>query len=459
MACGHNVSVDDAMSQRLAGIDPTVLGARLREARRALRLTQAAVGGEEVSIAYISRIETGDRRPTAHILEMMAERLGASLESLLAEEPWTPDDEFRLRVDYAELALESGEGAEALTQSEALLERAGTASGALVWRARFIHARALEMVGRRDEAINALEDVVAAVRDDSTWVTAAVALVRCYCEAHDYGRAITQGESVLEKVKELGMEGSDEQVQLAVTIAWAYHDRGDTGYAVRLCQRAIAKAEEAGSPVARGSAYWNASVFAAERGDFVTALPMAERALALFSEGRDARNLARLRSMNGVLLLRADPPDVKRAVEVLAQAAEELVSTSASTIDLARNNVSLARAYYLDGDFDRAEAMSEQAIDLAGDTAPGVTALGYAMRGQLCFDRGDVEQALAMYREAVQLLSGVGDDWTAAETWYELAEQLEQVGDKDAALDAYRRAAASTGLRSRPIRNASVRNG
>ena len=42
------------------------------------------------------------------------------------------------------------------------------------------------------------------------------------------------------------------------------------------------------------------------------AVPLAERALALLSEGQDSRNLARLRTALGTMQLQLDPPDVAR---------------------------------------------------------------------------------------------------------------------------------------------------
>jgi hypothetical protein len=56
----------------------------------------------------------------------------------------------------------------------------------------------------------------------------------------------------------------------------------------------------------------------------------------------------------------------------------------------------------------------------------------------------------------VFLLTGVGADHDAAQLWFELADLLEDVGDVDAARDAYRSAAASSGLRSRAKLRVSV---
>ena len=58
-------------------------------------------------------------------------------------------------------------------------------------------------------------------------------------------------------------------------------------------------------------------------------------------------------------------------------------------------------------------------------------------------------EAAAAYQEAVHLLSAIGADRGAAQLWFDLAGLLEQVGEADSASDAYKRAAASTGLRAR----------
>jgi Tfp pilus assembly protein PilF len=56
----------------------------------------------------------------------------------------------------------------------------------------------------------------------------------------------------------------------------------------------------------------------------------------------------------------------------------------------------------------------------------------------------------------VFFLTGAGADRDAAQLWFELADLLEDVGDLDAAREAYRSAAASIGLRSRTRSRVSV---
>ena len=72
-------------------------------------MTQADVAGDAMSVAYLSRMESGQRRPTAKVLVEIAQRLEVSVEELLGETTPRETDEIRLTLDYAELSLESGE--------------------------------------------------------------------------------------------------------------------------------------------------------------------------------------------------------------------------------------------------------------------------------------------------------------------------------------------------------------
>jgi tetratricopeptide (TPR) repeat protein len=147
--------------------------------------------------------------------------------------------------------------------------------------------------------------------------------------------------------------------------------------------------------------------------------------------------------------LQLDPPDVSEAQQHLSKAAEELLWSSASPIEIARNELALARAHYLDGDLGRADDTCAEVITIARDEAPILAADAQSLSGQIAAAHGDVEGAKRAYRNAVFLLTGVGADHDAAQLWFELADLLEDVGDVDAARDAYRSAAASSGLRSR----------
>ncbi|KQY55589.1 MULTISPECIES: helix-turn-helix domain-containing protein [unclassified Nocardioides] len=441
----------DAHQAALLGrLDPHVLGKRLRAARVAKGMTQSDLAGGNVSTGYISRIESGQRRPNGSVLTDLAARMGIGLEQLLGGVAPAEYDEIRLTLDFAELSLESGQASEARDQAENALARAEANSLAEhAERARYLRARALEATGELDDSILELESLVAQDGGTLLRIKAGIALTRGYRDSGDLTTAIETGQGLLDQITEAGLDKSDEAVQLAVTLASAYFERGDTGHAIRVCRTAVSKAELLGSPTARASAYWNASMMEAHRGNVSSAIPLAERALALLGEGQDTRNLARLRTQLESMRLTEESPDLEKVRLNLEQAALEFSWSSAAPVDLARNDLTMARALLLAGDVTEARQLSAHVHATALETAPLIAADAKSVEGQAMAALGEPEAAKARYLEAVQILTGLGADRSAAQLWFELACQLEDIGDTDAARDAYRSAAASTGLRSR----------
>ena len=435
----------------LRQVDLTDLGERIKHARVAAGLTQSDLAGDDASIAYISRIESGQRRPDYELLAAFATRLHVSVEQLVLGVTSDARSADRLQLDYAELALRSSEPERAVDLTTDLLDRYATSpERELVERIRITRATALEVVGRTEEAMDALEGLLA---DTGTTtgvrVRAATALSRCYRESGDLGRAISIGETTLTDLAGIGLDGTDEALQLVATVAAAYFQRGDTTYAARLCRQAVTRSDEANSPSARAALYWNASVMRSETGDTAGALPLAERALALLTEADNLANASRLRAQLAIMQLQLDPPDVAEATAGLERALAELEATGGLAVDRARVSFYLAKARFLAGDREEADRLAGDALAVAESLAPVLTADILAFLGQLEAARGDVDAARATFQRAALTLAGAGEtmDRQTAQLWLDLATLLESVGEAEEALDAYRRSAASTGLR------------
>ena len=443
--------MDARQADLLRKIDPALLGQRLRAARVAKAMTQTDLAGADVSVGYVSRIEAGQRRPNLQVLTDLCVRLGTPVEQLLMGVAPQELEQIKLNLDFAELSLESGDPQTAELQARDARDAAEAASlKEHTYRARFLVARALEAQGLIDDAVIELEALLTPRVGNVLQIKVGLALVRCYKESGDFAKAVEVGEMLLEHLTDTPLDNTDEAVQLAVSMAAAYYYRGDIAQAVRVCRKAMAKAERLDSPVARASAYWNASVFEAGRGSVRDAVPLAQRALALFAEGQDGRNLAVLRTNLGTLQLQLDPPQLDEAKQNLEQAAEEMRSNSAGPVDIGRNELAQARAHYLGGDVDVAEVMTARVLENVRTLAPLTAADAKSLEGQVHAARGDVAGAATAYREAVLILTGVGSDRSAAEMWFELAGLLEDVDEFDAARDAYRSAAAASGIQSRP---------
>ncbi len=436
-------------AELLHSVDLSDLGSRVRAARVARGWTQTELAGSDISVGYVSRIENGSRRPNLAVLTVLASRLGTPIEQLLQGVTASQYDEIRLGLDYAELALESGEAIEAERQARQHLALAVQSSlHDLACRGRYLFARALEALGDLDGAILQLEQLA---KDGSglILIQGGIALSRCYRETGDLALAIDAGERMESAIAEAGLDATDEAVQLSVTVAAAYIERGDLHRANRICTTAVERAESLSSPAARAGAYWNSSFVLSERGDIQGALPLASRALALLAEGRDSRNLARLRGRVGELQLQVDPPNLDVALDQLSRARDELAASSASEIDRAYNEVVIAQAHLMADDPEGAIVAADVAERMAGPRAHQVKAGAMVIRGQALAALGQAAEARSSYSEAVHVLSASGADRSAAQLWFELADLLEDVGDLDGAREAYRSAAATSGLVSR----------
>ncbi len=452
-AAPQNGAMTSSVAVQMKTVDPAELGRRVRAARVARGLTQTALGHPEASAAYVSRIESGQRRPGIELLQTFAGRLGVSVERLLDQTVTLDPDEIGLQLNYAELALESGEVEEAENRSREILEGLPAGNGGVADtlrdRASYLHARALEAQGRLEEAILDLGQVRCTGIADLQWVRARLALSRCYRETGDLGRAVDCGRPALDLLSDAGLAHCDEAIQLVVTVAAAYYERGDCAEAQRLCRRAIEQAERDGSPTARASAYWNASMIESKQGSLGTAVSLAERALALLGEGNDSRNLARLRSELGTMQLMTDGADLDEAERTLIRAAEELRSSSAGPVDVARNQLALCKVFLLRGEPERVHPVTEAVLRDVGEGAPDVAAEAEVISGRASAAQGDPAEAHRAFRRAVQTLSSIGADRAAADLWFELGALWESLGDAEASRDAYRSAAASAGVQLR----------
>lgn len=448
---GHYVSMEPRLVDLSRSLDAALIGRRIRNARLAAGMTQSQATDGEVSATYLSRIEDGQRRASVGLLERLAERIGVSVESLLAPAADDTEAELRLALDHAELKLLAGDAAAALADCETIVPQVEEANLAEVTRScRFLLARAREAVGDYNGAILLFEELAQDPAADPIWLKAAMGLTRCYRQTGDIAMAIQVGERAVQEAARLGLDGVTESVQLTVTLAAAYDVAGDSDHALRLCLKALDAAEKHGSsPVASASAYWNASMIERTRGDLVSASAYAEKALAVFEAADDNRAIAALRTSAAELHLLADPPNPEGALQQLGKAETEMGWADASDASKANLLVIKARAHLLLGNYENARDELDRASLVVPSAAAFVRADAASLAGQVAAAMGQLDEARDRYLEGIHLLSEVAADRKVSNLWYELAELLEEAGDPVASRDAYRAAAAASGATSR----------
>jgi len=435
--------LDGDVRLALAEMDPSELGARIKRARVAAGLTQTELAGGRISTGYLSRIESGSRRADSDLCRFLAERLGISVSELVGGITRDRRAELEMTLDHAELALAGGNH----RQADALARQtrqalAGSSHQDLEHRARYVIALCAEAENKLDTAIAELQDLLHETEGQYFSAVVGIALSRCLREAGDAARAVDIGEATLRLLAQRNLDGLEDGIRLAVTVASAHYERGDIHQAVTMCRAAIEAADNLESDEARASAYWNASLIEQEAGRVGEAVRLARRAVSMMEAGTSTRNIARLRTQLGLYYLSQDEPMLAEAEECLERAARELEWSSASRADIARNQLNLARARVLAGRY-------AEAIDLTDDVLATIdhaimTPEAMVISGASHLMSGDRESAATAFAAARDALQGT-DLPQRGRVWFELADALTEFGDTQGAVAAYREAALAFG--------------
>ena len=423
------------------------LGDRLKKLRLERGLTQQDLATAEIHASYISLIEAGKRTPTARRMDTIAKRLGTTVDYLVtgvAEDRRRQDE---LELGTARLLLADGRAADAVARFRPLL---ASPDVRIASDARWGLAAAFEAAGDLEAAITEYEALRVTAADDhagESMLAAATALSRCYREAGDLAHAIDVGEIALARIRRYGLVGTDAYVNVLVTVAGAYVERGDVTKAGHLLEEIQQQVDALGSPRSRGAAYWNAAALAGELGETAESVRLVERALALFGEGDDARNLARLRTAHATLLMRHDAARADDAVKSLADARSKLAKLG-SDVDVAYCETELSRAFTLSGRAAEGVATAKQALErldhgMRLESARARVALAHALAAS-----GDNAEARTEYLAAASALEAMGAKRQAALVWLELAEMERAGGDMDQAFNAVSRSLAAAHLRA-----------
>jgi tetratricopeptide (TPR) repeat protein len=419
----------------------SAVGRRIQIRRLELGLTQAEVAAGMLSPSYLSLVESGRRQPAASALEHIAEQLGVDSDYLRDGIDAEARRRARLALGHAEIAFQRDEFADAYERFRELENDPGLGEEQQR-RARLGRAKAAERSGHLEEAIELLNAMAEEARREPNvhpWMDVAEALCRCYREAGDLDLSIQTGEAAMRDAASLGLAESDEYVRLGCTVMTAYYERGDLTQAAQLGRQLITTADSLGAPHPRGAAYWNAAIVAESRGEVGQALALVDRALALFGESDDRRNLSRLRVTYGWVLLQQEPPDASRALELLDDVRDS-VAEHAGPVDLGYCETERARALLALGRVDEARKAAEESLMSLGEQPRIESARARLVLGRVLREQGDVDGCLEQCETAAAMLATMGASRQAASAWRDLADLHRDLGNPDKAMDAFDRA-------------------
>lgn len=422
-----------------------LVGLRIKTVRRQRGLSQAQLAHPELSDSYVSLIESGKRTPTPAVLELLAQKLDCSLSYLINGVTAEQMEDIELALGYARLALENGEVAEARTRFEELLGNSNlTGLTALRQDAEFGLALATEAGGDLDRAISILLKLRKEDLAPERGIEVAVALCRAYRESERLTEAVEVGEQMLGGNVRLAW--TDLLVELGATLLAAYLERADLLRARQFAAELLNAADALGTPRSIVAANWNASIVARVTGHGHEAVSFAERAMAVQLEHGQPRNIARMRVALAKTLLRSGTRDAVAVRNMLRAAIAEFEQTSTSTIDRAILHVELACSEYMTGDLDEAVQHAVAGRNLLPEFGNVLGAEANLLLGRIYGAVGRVDEGREHTAAVKGWLAPLPDSRRSASTWYATAETMEQLGDSEGAVEAYRRALACAGV-------------
>jgi tetratricopeptide (TPR) repeat protein len=424
---------------------PATLGERVRAARHELGLSQAQLAGEELTKGFISQVEAGLVRPSLRSLQIIASRLGRSLDYFIGDESLAGAKRRTFHRLAAQAALERRDYPAVRREAmSALAEQPHGAERATLLR-YLAHADTAE--GRRELAFERIAEAMALVDANSDAAELAHLLHARGVLYFEHGQLAAATES-LEAARDLieQREITDPRLR-ARNLVWlgtVYRRLHRTAKALATYERALAVASRSSELSLAAQSYMGLAVALYDAGELDGAVGNYQRALDLFERVSDtAFELSVLQSLATVQFERGDLGAARRTVERCGDRASVAGDGHvAAVIDVLRARITLE-----EGDSEGALRFAQAAegrLQEAGDRRQQADALRVSAAAHHA--RGEHEASDRAYRAAIELLATIDDQADLSTVAAEYAQKLRARGDLESAfayLELARNPAAS----------------
>jgi transcriptional regulator with XRE-family HTH domain len=398
-------------------------GRRLKRLRLARGLSQAGLVGEGMSTGYLSRLESGERRPTERAVSYLAGRLGVDASALTGPADGRPLTGVLAAVTSAPPGTD-----DTAALSRAVEEDAGEDPAAR-WQALWLLSRAAGRDGdyegertRLGELVE-LSDLLAA---PDLRTRSRVRYARCTRALGDMRTAEPAAEEALSIARAAELSVSDTLAALMVLIS-VETELGRLEAAGRHVEDMERDLLPRAAPAQAAEALWTAAVVSNRRGDDAAARARLDRALGLLRGQDDLTLWTRLRAAATAAALQMSPPRVTAAERWLAEAASvlDLIGTPLQLQELRALQAHLA---FHQGRTEDAGALARALLRTRG------LRLSYRDRvrlsvldGRLMILAGRADEGIAALRRLGAQATESGNLDLAAHIWQALATTLADV--------------------------------
>jgi transcriptional regulator with XRE-family HTH domain len=406
------------------------VGERIRQARTRAGLTQAQLSEGRYTSAYVSALERGLAKPSMAALTFLSARLGVSVRDLVAEEQ---PSARRLEAD---LLLASGQYTEALDRYDALLADAGEDRRN---RAELLRGRA-EALCRLDRGAEAIRPAAEAVElFDGIGAEADAAWARYWLAGAQY-----QADNIVEAQSIYQQLLAQERAGLPVAPDFRFRLLTQLGNSEAWdgnAERALTYMEEARSLIGDVSIRQRAAFLSGlslqyrHAGDLEGSIRVGHESLALYHVADAERDHAALEANIAITFIELGnttkaKTHLRRARSIAEQETDAKllaeVGEAEARLALAEND--------LDGATERAEAVIA-ALDAGGSAMAAVGA--HRTLARVAHARGHRQAAEEAYRRAAEMLRAHRSGGQLRDLLAEWAEVRSGWGDAGGANELY----------------------
>jgi transcriptional regulator with XRE-family HTH domain len=407
-------------------------GARLRELRERVGLTQSELAEGIAASSYISLLESGKRQPQPDMIAKFAARLGVDTETLTIDQS---AQVVSLNLNSAKVALSSGDLGLARDYASQVLSASVFHDSSWV-AASVILLQVKSREGDFEGVLDELEQLFRTNTDTSPELMARIGneIIRVCFKSGNLGMGVQRGEELLRDYASTWAE--TEVVELMCQLGACHFHRGDTPRAMEVVRRALELAEKCRSPKAMVQSYWQSSVLAESQGNLTLALSQINNAIYWTKLAELHQVLPILNDNASKWMLDLPNPDLQK-IHNLAEAAYLDLASQNNPSSAAYTCITLSEVELRQGKLESALMYVRKGLSELPAGIPGPRTSLMSQEAKVLFRMGKIEESKAQLESATAHMETMAPSKELAIHWRDIARVFVEVGLKDRAIYAF----------------------
>ncbi len=427
------------------------VGAMLRAARVAKKLTQGELARPDFSVSYVSAIERGQILPSLRALEIFAQRLGLSSSDLLSkqttqgitrlpviDESIRTKEEVELQFLEVQLLVHQGATEQAITQLSNITSNTLTPQQKI--QLHYLLGWAYYKLALFQEGELALAEALTLVKDANDFYRMQILnlLGIVHASIHNYAQGLEYQQVCLdwlEKEQQPFDQFFVAQVYTNIGLHYIYLDKVDG--ANQMFKRSLTIIEEFGVLDQRSLMYWNASRYFTETKNYSYAMLCGHKSLQLHFQEYCNSLRSEIYYYLGRAMLQGDQQNALAYLENLLHDS----SVMQDKLALAGVITNIADVQFRQGKVDKAYKHAQRAYELAmpyGDSI--IAAYTLIVLGQITYARNDLKEGDIHFVAGLEMLERLDMHEELANQSAYYAQLLEGRGMPKEALKYYKKA-------------------